>query len=54
MKTAIIVGVFGQDGTILTDHLLKKNYRIIGVSNNSIRREKNSSKIEIVDIIKLN
>jgi GDPmannose 4,6-dehydratase len=50
MKTAIIFGVFGQDGIILSDYLLKKNYRIIGVSNNSIKREKNISKIEIVDI----
>ena len=34
MKTAIIFGVSGQDGAFLSDLLLKKNYRIIGVSRN--------------------
>jgi GDPmannose 4,6-dehydratase len=50
MKTAIIVGVFGQDGKILTDYLLNKKYRVIGVSNNSSNKEISNSRIECVDI----
>ena len=30
-KTAIITGVTGQDGSHLTDFLIKKNYTVIGV-----------------------
>ena len=30
-KTALITGVTGQDGSYLTDFLLQKNYRVIGV-----------------------
>ena len=30
-KTALITGVTGQDGSHLTDFLLKKGYKIIGV-----------------------
>ena len=30
-KTALITGVTGQDGSLLTEFLLKKKYRIIGV-----------------------
>ncbi len=34
-KTALITGVTGQDGSLLTDFLLKKNYKIIGVKRRS-------------------
>tara|TARA_E500000178_G_scaffold51543_1_gene47194 strand:+ start:186 stop:1223 length:1038 start_codon:yes stop_codon:yes gene_type:complete len=34
-KTALITGVTGQDGSLLTDFLLKKKYRIIGVKRRS-------------------
>ena len=34
-KTALITGVTGQDGSYLTDFLLKKNYRVIGVKRRS-------------------
>jgi GDPmannose 4,6-dehydratase len=34
-KTALITGVTGQDGSLLTDFLLKKNYRIIGIKRRS-------------------
>lgn len=34
-KVALITGVTGQDGSILTDFLLKKNYKIIGVKRRS-------------------
>ncbi len=35
MRTAIIFGVTGQDGSYLAELLLKKNYRVIGVSRRS-------------------
>ena len=34
-KTALITGVTGQDGSYLTDFLLKKNYKVIGVKRRS-------------------
>ena len=34
-KTALITGVTGQDGSYLTDLLLKKNYKVIGVKRRS-------------------
>ena len=34
-KTALITGVTGQDGSYLTDFLLQKNYRVIGVKRRS-------------------
>ena len=35
MKRALITGVTGQDGSYLTDYLLKKGYKIIGVKRRS-------------------
>ncbi len=35
MKLALITGVTGQDGSLLTDFLLKKNYKVIGVKRRS-------------------
>tara|TARA_R100000808_G_scaffold7077_1_gene20838 strand:- start:1053 stop:2048 length:996 start_codon:yes stop_codon:yes gene_type:complete len=35
MKTAIIFGVTGQDGSHLADLLLEKNYKVVGVSRRS-------------------
>src|SRR5210317_524358 len=34
-KVALITGVTGQDGSYLTDFLIKKNYKIIGVKRRS-------------------
>ena len=34
-KTALITGVTGQDGSYLTDLLLKKGYKVIGVKRRS-------------------
>ena len=34
-KVALITGVTGQDGSYLTDFLLKKGYKIIGVKRRS-------------------
>jgi len=36
MKTALIFGVSGQDGSFLAEFLLKKNYRVIGVSRDAM------------------
>lgn len=55
MKTAIIFGVSGQDGAFLSQLLLKKKYRIIGVSRNihetsfsKLNKLKIRNKIELV------
>jgi len=37
MKKAIIIGCLGQDGTLLYDYLLKKDYQIIGIDFNYIK-----------------
>ena len=34
-KTALITGITGQDGSILADFLLKKNYKILGIKRRS-------------------
>ena len=34
-KTALITGITGQDGSLLADFLLKKNYKVIGVKRRS-------------------
>ena len=34
-KVALITGVTGQDGSLLADFLLKKNYKVIGVKRRS-------------------
>ena len=43
-KTALITGVTGQDGSLLADFLLKKNYKVIGVKRRSSTF--NTSRIE--------
>ena len=35
-KTALIIGITGQDGSYLTEFLLSKNYRVVGLMLNSI------------------
>ena len=35
MKTAVVFGVTGQDGSYLTDLLLSKDYRVVGVARRS-------------------
>lgn len=34
MKNAIIVGCRGQDGTLLSEHLIRKNYQVLGIDLN--------------------
>jgi len=33
MKTALITGIFGQDGSYLAEFLLAKGYRVVGIAN---------------------
>jgi len=35
MKTALITGVTGQDGSFLTEILLEKGYRVFGIVRRS-------------------
>jgi len=32
MKTAVITGITGQDGSFLAEHLLKKDYKVVGLT----------------------
>jgi GDPmannose 4,6-dehydratase len=45
-KVALIFGVTGQDGSFLTEYLLRKNYTVYGVSRRTSTR--NDSRIEHV------
>ena len=46
MKKAVIFGVTGQDGSHLTDLLLEKNYKVVGVSRRC--RTPNTSRLSNV------
>ena len=35
MKTALITGIYGQDGAYLAAHLLKQGYRVVGAARRS-------------------
>ncbi len=55
METAVIFGISGQDGTFLAEFLLKKNYRVIGISRDvqgssfrNLQRLGITDKIELV------
>lgn len=37
-KTALIFGISGQDGSYLSDFLLKKNYKVFGVTRNKSKK----------------
>jgi len=49
-KTALIFGISGQDGSYLADFLLKKNYKVFGVSRNNSR--KNLDRLSKLKILK--
>ena len=34
-KIALITGITGQDGSLLADFLLKKNYKVVGIKRRS-------------------
>mgnify|MGYP003346588032 CR=1 FL=1 len=46
MKTAVITGVTGQDGSYLAELLLEKNYQVIGVVRRSAMEDKKYYNIE--------
>lgn len=43
-KTALITGVCGQDGSLLADLLLEKNYRVVGVMRRNATRDLGNAK----------
>ena len=55
MKTAIITGVAGMDGSYLSDLLLEKDYKVIGVDRRRVHHEarKNIHHIENLDNFEL-
>jgi len=48
MKTALITGIAGQDGSYLANFLLKKNYKIVGIDRRSSRD--NQSRLDYFNI----
>ena len=52
-KTALVTGVFGQDGSYLAKLLLKKKYRVVGTYNKSIKLNWRLKKLKIDDKITL-
>jgi len=53
-RTALITGITGQDGSVLADFLLKKNYNVIGVMRRNARMDLGNAEhlenvIEIVE-----
>jgi GDP-D-mannose dehydratase len=51
MKRAVIVGVFGQDGQLLYDLLLKDGYSIVGIGKGKVRSTEGSY-LKKIDILK--
>jgi GDPmannose 4,6-dehydratase len=39
VKTALITGISGQDGSLLAELLLKKNYRVTAISNHNLKED---------------
>ena len=48
MKTALITGINGQDGILLSKFLIKKKYRVIGIDKIK-KRKKNFLKVKIIN-----
>lgn len=48
MKTALITGINGQDGILLSKFLINKNYRIIGIDKIK-KRKKNLLRVKIIN-----
>lgn len=51
MKTALITGVAGQDGSYLAESLFDKGYRVIGIENNAQKFLESglAEKVELID-----
>jgi len=53
-RTALILGVSGQDGSYMAQFLLKKGYRVVGCSRNAeVRHFSNLVKLKIFDDIEI-
>lgn len=53
-RTALILGVSGQDGSYMAQFLLKKGYRVVGCSRNAeVRLFSNLVKLKILDDIEI-
>ncbi len=50
MKRAIIIGSFGQDGSILYEFLSKKKYSLLGIGKNRVQSNVTSLKNEVINI----
>ena len=48
MKTAIITGIYGQDGTLLAEYLNEKNYKVVGLVS---KERATKSKLDFAEII---
>ena len=46
MKRALILGIKGQDGSLLAKHLLEKNYVVTGISRTKLKNQ-NLKKLNI-------
>jgi GDPmannose 4,6-dehydratase len=46
MKTAIVTGITGQDGSFLTELLLEKNYKVVGLVRRSSMEDKKLYNVE--------
>ena len=51
MKTAIITGIYGQDGTLLAEYLNEKKYKVVGLVS---KERATKSKIDFAEIIEIN
>ena len=49
-KTAIIFGITGQDGSYLSNYLLKKKYKVIGITRN--KQTNNLHRLKKLNLIK--
>ena len=52
-RTAVILGCNGQDGSLISQSLIKKRYRVIGLSKNQNQKESNLQKLGIAKDIEL-
>ena len=52
-RTALILGCNGQDGSLISQSLLNKGYRVIGISKTQKERESNLQKLGIEKDVEL-
>ena len=52
-RTALILGCNGQDGSLISQSLLSKGYRVIGISKTQKQRKSNLQKLGIEQDVEL-